>query len=266
MRKSALSMMLLLAICATCKTGASNASTRKDQPCDAETLAAVAKSLGQQSLRPPSKDEDDRSVVAAACKALPSDERITLVAVAYRLPGEQSDDKKGLFVAMLDSKVGALIHSYKTTIEEDALTQVGTGSLWLDTAPYLIAPDKRAFGLVFTSIAPAPHGVEGWGNHELVLFSPDSDALRPIFQIVLDWWDAHDNGPTVSHSCTVGVGERASHGRKDLIVNETIEMEAADGKVSSQKSHHVVRFNGSVYMTTEPAGFDSLLGTLGHGT
>jgi hypothetical protein len=199
---------------------------------------------------------------------LPNDERIILVAVGYRLPGEQSDDKKGLLVAMLDTQVGKLIHSYKTTIPEDAITQLGTDSLWLDTALYLIAPDARAFGLVFTSIAPAPHGVEGWGNDELVLFVPDADALQPIFQIVLDWWHEDDKS-SVSHSYTVGVGGRASHGRKDLIVNETIEIGGADGKVSSEKRHHMVRFDGSVYMTTEQwysEKFDSLLGTLGHGT
>ena len=260
--------ILLLALCATSTAGASAAISRKAQPCDAETLATVGKSMGQQGFSPPDVD-DDGPVIAAACKALPNDKRIILVAVAYQLPGEQADDKKGLLIAMLDTQVGKLIHSYRTTIEEDGVTHLGSDSLWLDTAPYLIAPDKRAFGLVFTSNQPAPHGVEGWGNDELILFIPDADALQPIFQLVLSWWQQIGEGPSLTHSYTVGVGDRASHGRKDLIVNETIEIEAADGKVSSEKRHHMVRFNGSVYTTTEQwysDTFGSLLGTLGHGT
>lgn len=261
------STMLLLAFCATSTAGASDSIQRKAQPCDAETLAAVGKSMGQQGFRPPG--DDGGPVVAAACKALPNDKRIILVAVGYQLPAEPSGDKKGLLVAMLDTQVGKLIHSYKTTIDEDAITQLGGDSLWLDTAPYIIAPGERAFGLVFTSNAPAPHGVEGWGNDELVLFVPSADALRPIFQLVLSWWHENDSGSTASHSYTVGVGDRASRGHKDLIVNETIETGAADGKVNSEKRHHVVRFDGSVYMTTEPwysENFGSLLDTMGHGT
>jgi hypothetical protein len=268
-----ISTMLLLALCATSTGGASDA-IRKAQPCDAETLAVVGKSMGQQGFRPPSIDDDEHApVVAAACKALPNDKRIILVAVGYLLPGEQADDKKGLLVAMLDTQAGKLIHSFKKTIEEDSVTQLGRNSLWLDTAPYLIAPDVRAFGLVFTSEAPAPRGAEGWGSEELVLFVPDADALKPIFQLVLDWWEKNDEGSDessrVQHSYTVGVGDRVSHGSKDLIVNETIETGAADGKVSSEKRHHVVRFDGSVYTTTEPwysVTFGSLLDALGHRT
>ena len=264
-----ISTMLLLALCATSTAGASDALGRKGQLCDAEALALVGKSIGQQNFRPPSIDDDDTPVIAAACKALPNDKRIILVAVGYQLPGEEADDKKGLLVAMLDTQVGKLIHSYKTTIEEDGVTHLGSESLWLDTAPYLIAPGERAFGLVFTSDQPAPHGVEGWGNDELILFIPDADAMHPIFQLVLSWQQQIYQGPNVTHSYTVGLGDRASHGYKDLIVNETIETEAADGKVRSEKRHHVVRFDGSVYTTTEQwysDTFGSLLDLLGHGT
>jgi hypothetical protein len=259
--------MLLLTLCVAPAARASDAVPRRPQPCDAQTLAAVGKSLGQPNFRPRSVDSGDSSVVAAACKALPSDKRILLVAVAYELPGQDSQDQKGLLVAMLDTDAGKLVRSYKTTIGEDALTQLGADSLWLDTAPYLLAPDQRAFGLVFTSIASAPRSVEGWGNDELVLFVPEADALQPIFQIVLSWWHENDDGSVISHTCTVGVGDRASQGRKDLVVNETIEVTAADGKASSQKRHHLARFDGSVYMPSaewpSKDRFDSLLGTLG---
>jgi hypothetical protein len=99
------------------------------ESCQAAVATAVAKSAGIK--RKKSAQED--SVVAAACKLWPYDNKTLLSAIAF---GTDNVDEKVLVVAMLDAGSGRVVNWYKTAVREDAAVHVGEGSFSIDTAPY----------------------------------------------------------------------------------------------------------------------------------
>jgi hypothetical protein len=156
-----------------------NVGAQVEQLCDARTLAAVGRFVNVPNFREPALGHDADSsamVAAAACRAAPAYHG-RLVAAAYR-SGRQ--DELLLVIAVLDGSgnVGA---SFKGTMDGDPALKIVSGSLWLDTAAYDLAPGVRAFGLDVTS--GAARGCAGVGSGaRRSLFVSQGRFVRPVLQ------------------------------------------------------------------------------------
>jgi len=127
-----------------------------NQSCSDETVTAIARWAGIASARIATRDAD-RLVVASACKAMPNAPETTIAAVAFdSLPKSKNPDesKKLQVVALVEG--GKVVAADRSVVEEDAATEIGASSYRIDTAPYRLSPDVRAFGVVFTSSARGP--------------------------------------------------------------------------------------------------------------
>jgi hypothetical protein len=242
---------------------ASPAWAWEPQPCDASTLAVVGKFLGRQDILPWTEDNQQGSaVIGAACKPWPDDAHLAVVAVAYwpngSAPPEGTDATDALLVGMVDTSSGKLLHSYQTTIEEDAMTVLAENSLWIDTARYLLAPEVRAFGVVISSADRGPSCPDSGYEHELTLFVPDGEKLRPVFDTYLSLWQAIGNDPkcppvnSESATLTIGIGKGSSHGFADLVVTAQRQVDrsnddGSDEKVQSKTVRKTVQYDGHTY-------------------
>jgi hypothetical protein len=193
------------------------------QPCDDGTVAAVARWAAIKG-KLTSWNEQDGLIAATACKAMPNAPQITIAAIAFDTnhegPGAENGSKVQV-VALVEAR--KVIAADRSTIEEDAMTAVG--SYRIDTAPYLLSPDVRAFGVVFSSSARGPGCPDASAEDELTLWIRDSDHLRPVFGTNLEGWTSTDSmscgggmegARSESAHVTIAVEKTASHGFADL--------------------------------------------------
>lgn len=194
-----------------------------DQACTDGTLAAVARWAGVKG-KLVSWSEDGGLIAAAACKAMPDAPGTTIAAVAFdtKHEGMGADNGSKLQVIALVED-GKVVAASRSTIEEDALTVVG--SYRIDTAPYRLSPDVRAFGVVFSSSAPGPSCADASASDELTLWIREGDRLRAVMGTNLDGWVnvegagcRGDTGDARSESAhiTIAVEKTSSHGFADL--------------------------------------------------
>ncbi len=233
------------------------------QPCSSELLYSLGRQLGQEGWNVP--DESDSRVIAAACKRWPDDSAQTVVAVAYldstddAPPGERSPR---LLLAKVEGAASTLRERYETRLEEDAATEVDSGSLWLDTARYHLAPGVRAFGVVFRSVARGASCPDGGFDDLLTLVVPDGGQLRPVFSTYLSQWTTVKGTSCVADSdfeveasrLTLGIGPNRSNGYADLIVTSRVRNDFEDGKVLRTVSE-TVRYDGTRYPFEEYSKF-----------
>lgn len=170
-----------------------------EQLCDARTLAAVGRFVNVANFKEPALGHDaDASamVTAAACRAAPAHHG-RLVAAAYR-SGHQDDL---LLVIALVGASGNVESSFKGAMDGDPGLKIVSGSLWLDTAAYDIAPGVRAFGLDLTS--GAPRGCTGAGSGaRRSLFISQGRFIRPVLQdLPMSEWALIQRGRS---ACTDG--------------------------------------------------------------
>src|SRR5450830_886835 len=120
---------------------------QKEQVCSASAIEIVGRFLKIDGFKiPPNGDYPNQEAIiaAAACKTNPANEQITIAAVSYETDKEYT---KALVIAFVDTVRGAVISSFSGEIGEDAAMKVESGSLRIDTAPYKLRSDVRAFGL-----------------------------------------------------------------------------------------------------------------------
>ncbi|MCR6737915.1 hypothetical protein [Aeromonas dhakensis] len=109
-----------------------------EQVCSSEQLAAIKASL-------PSGTE----LTAGACKTLPNQPEVTLTSYIFPDSADHHDEMSlptSIWRVELISQ-GKVQQRFEETIEEDASIRIGSSSIWLDTAPYLLAKGERAFGV-----------------------------------------------------------------------------------------------------------------------
>jgi hypothetical protein len=194
-------------------------------------------------------------VVSGACKAWPDDPSLTLAAVAY---DSGTADEKSLLVAMVQKEPQRVIASYETSILEDAVTEVGANSLQLDTAPYRLAANTRAFGVRFESTARGASCGEASWNDELTLYVPAGQELLPVLTLsmwkmralkgCLSAWSPEAILETVT--LTLSVAKTTSHGFADLLATAAVSTSANDETTRVAKprtEHYVLRYNGNEY-------------------
>ena len=216
-----------------------------EQLCDARTLAALGRALQVANFREPvlGHDADDTAVVAAAYRSGHADD--LLIAIAVLGTGGQ---------------VGA---TFKGNLESDPAVKIVSGSLWLDTAAYDLAPGVRAFGLDITSGLPRGCTAGGSGARRS-LFVSQGRFIRPVLQdLPMSEWNLIQRGRsactdasapeatiTENFSATLGLAPTSTRGWRDLVVTGTASRD--DGRVDERAVQRTtLKWDGRIYSTDE---------------
>jgi hypothetical protein len=202
----------------------------------------------------PRKKGNEGQVVAAACKLWPYDGKTLLSAIVF---STRDEEVKKLVVAMLDARSGRIVGSYAREVGEDASVQFGENSLGIDTAPYQLAKDVRAFGVRFRSAARGASCADGAWEDELTLFVRTAASLRPVLRgLPMSHWKAvkgclgQSEGLVFDEArLSLGLARTSSHGFADLTVTARITREsAADDAVGKPKTEQTtLRYDGNAY-------------------
>ena len=233
-----------------------------EQLCDARTLALVGRHVQAANFAEPKLGQAPDAgamVAAAACRAAPAYHG-RLVAAAYR-SGHQ--DELLLVIAVIDSTTGQVGASFKGNLDTDAGVKIVSGSLWLDTAGYDLAPGARAFGLDVTS--GAPRGCAGVGSGaRRSLFVSQGRFIRPVLQdLPMSEWALIQRGKsscgdssapdlTIAENFTaaLGLAPTSTRGYRDLVVTGAAARD--DGRVDERPVlRSVLKWDGRVYSIDE---------------
>ena len=206
-----------------------NVGAQVEQLCDAHTLAAVGRFVDVANFKEPALGhaaDAGATVAAAACTGVPAYHG-RLVAAAYR-SGHQDDLL--LVIALLDA-AGNVTSSFKGALDSDPAMKMVSGSLWLDTAAYDLAPGVRAFGLDMTT--GAPRGCAGAGSGaRRSLFVSQGRLIRPVLvDLPMSEWaliqrgrsactdsTAPDLTITENFSAKLALAPTSTRGWRDLVV------------------------------------------------
>ncbi len=202
-------------------------------------------------------------IVAAACKAMPGQPDTVIAAIAFDTHHEGPEHENGSkeqVVALVDGRADKVIAAARSTVQEDALTQIDTHSYRIDTAPYRLSPTVRAFGVVFDSAARGPSCPDASADSELTLWVRDGRQLRAVFGSNLRGWVstqgtacAAGTGDARSEDAdmTIGVEKTTSHGFADLSITAHITENVrkngqfADGR--RRTARDVLKYDGKSY-------------------
>lgn len=195
-------------------------------------------------------------ILASSCKRMPDDPGLTLAAVGWKTAKE---DVKGLVVALVDEKAGTVVALLRDEFEEDASTTMNNGSLQLDTAPYLLAPGVRAFGVDF--FGDEQGCGEGGLGPQRTLYVREGRTLRPVLSdlAIASSWYLRGNQPRCTepgftgksvletYDVTIALGEPGRGGWRDLVITATAHRD--DHKPSRLKPLRVrVPYDGKTYL------------------
>jgi len=230
-----------------------------NQPCDDTTVTAVARWTGITNARLAARDTN-RLVIASACKIMPNAPDTTVAAVAFdSLPKSKNpDDSKLQVIALVEG--GKVVAAARSIVEEDVTTDVGPNSYRIDTAPYRLSPDVRAFGVVFTSSARGPSCPDADASEELTLWVREGNRIRPVFGTNRFGWVAVEGeacGPGVGDArseeahMTIAVEKTSSHGFADLSITAHVtKTQRKDGDYSDtgkRTARTIVHYDGKSY-------------------
>jgi hypothetical protein len=248
--------------CLAASDHAQEVGAQVEQLCDARSLATVGRFVQAANFREPAlgHEPDASAVIAAsACRAAPA-QHGRLVAVAYRA-GRQDDLL--LVIAAIDSTTGQVGASFKGNLDADPAVKLVSGSLWLDTAAYDLAPGVRAFGLDVTS--GLPRGCAGVGSGaRRSLFVSQGRFIRPVLQdLPMSEWaliqrgksactdsSAPDLTITENFTATLGLAPTSTRGYRDLVVTGTAARD--DGHLDERPPlRAVLKWDGRVYSINE---------------
>ena len=255
--KPAPATLLLVTLVAQVSIAASehemSVGAQKEQICSASTVDIVGKFLGIDGFRLELTGNAPRVIVAAACKKNPAMPQITIAAVAF---DDGKDDAKAMVVALVDESARRVIASTRGEIDEDAGMRVDSGSLWIDTAPYTLAPGVRAFGVDLTS-GYIPHCGDGGSGADRTLYVQEGKNLRPIFGLTMSYWrfvkggnprcmasdQANDDIVIENTDVSIGLASTITNGYRDLVVTAT---SSEDGGQRTEKKpfRYKVRYDG----------------------
>jgi len=229
-----------------------------EQLCDPRSLAAVGRFVHVANFIEPALGQppDASAMVAAsACRAAPALHG-RLVAAAYRSGHE---DDLLLVIAVIDAATGEVGSSLKANLDGDPAVKIVSGSLWLDTSAYDLAPGVRAFGLDITS--GLPRGCAGVGSGaRRSLFVSQGRFIRPVLQdLPMSEWaliqrgkspctdsSAPDLTITENFTATLGLAPTSTRGYRDLAVTGTATRD--DGNVDERPPFHaLLKWDGRIY-------------------
>lgn len=236
-----------------------------EEKCSADYYDVVKSYIKIKTLVPVSQGGN---VISETCKTWPYNNALVLSAFAY---DEGVEYEKKLIVAVIDTKTMRVISAYRSVIREDAVTEVGTNSLRLDTAKYQLAKDVRAFGLRFISSAIGASCGEARWNDELTLFVPSGRKLLPVLSMNM-YQQKSIQGCLSTFSpdaiwedavLSVGIENTNTKGFNDLMVTAKITVGSNGApieKIKNRVERHVLRYNGKYY--EKESGFPWWLETM----
>ncbi|VWB49895.1 multidrug ABC transporter ATPase [Burkholderia aenigmatica] len=234
---------------------ASAVQAADNQACDDATVVAVARWAGITNARLAARDTN-RLVVASACKVMPNAPETTIAAVAFdSLPKSKNPDESNKLQVVALVEDGKVVAAERSVVQEDAATEIGASSYRIDTAPYRLSPDVRAFGVVFTSSARGPSCPDANTSDELTLWVREGNRLRAVFGTNLAGWvntdDKHAvcspgiaDDAIVSATMTIGVEKTTSHGFADLSITARVDPPQRKDK---RPVRTTVRYDGKSY-------------------
>jgi hypothetical protein len=227
-----------------------------DQICPASTLLTIGRFLGLEGLDVRRSPDARGLVTAAACKKNPGKPDTAFAAVAY---DTGSEDAKALVIVLLRESDGKVLAHYQGEVGEDAGMRVDPGSLWIDTAPYLLSAGVRAFGVDITS-GYIPHCGDGGSGATRTLYVQEGRQLRPIFSLTMSYWrflrggnsrcrgSDQDSEPTViaNTDLAIGLADTSTNGYRDLVVTAVT---SDDGEQHTHRKllRYTVRYDGREY-------------------
>ncbi|OXI58096.1 multidrug ABC transporter ATPase [Burkholderia sp. AU27893] len=252
---SILRLIPLMALVAAPAVQAAN-----NQVCDDATVVSVAHWARIASARIATRDAN-RLVVASACKAMPNAPETTIAAVAFdSLPKSKNPDENNKLQVIALVEGGKVVAAEKSVIQEDAAIQIGENSYRIDTAPYRLSPDVRAFGVVFSSTAHGPSCPDAYMENELTLWIREGARIRPVFGTNLNGWVATTGtacGPDTSDlrsesaRMTIAVEKTSHNGFADLsITAHVMNAESNDDKqpdAGKRTVRTIVKYDGKSY-------------------
>ena len=235
-----------------------NVGAQVDQLCDVRTLATIGRFVQVANFHEPALGQEpdaDAMVAASACRAAPA-YHARLVAAAYRT-GHENDLR--LVVAAIDSGTGQVGASFKADLDSDPNVKIVSGSLWLDTTAYDLAPGVRAFGLDITT--GLPRGCAGMGSGaRRSLFVSQGRFIRPVLQdLPMSEWaliqrgksactdsSAPDLTITENFTATLALAPTSTRGYRDLVVTGSAARD--DGHLDERPAlRSVLTWDGRVY-------------------
>ncbi|MCA8253614.1 multidrug ABC transporter ATPase [Burkholderia sp. AU31624] len=230
------------------------------QSCNDETITAIARWAGIASARIATRDTN-RLVVASACKVMPNAPETTIAAVAFdSLPKSKNPDESSKLQVVALVEGGTVVAAERSVIQEDAAIQIGENSYRIDTAPYRLSPDVRAFGVVFSSTAHGPSCPDAYMENELTLWIREGARIRPVFGTNLNGWVATTGtacGPDTSDlrsesaRMTIAVEKTSHNGFADLsITAHVMNAESNDDKqpdAGKRTVRTIVKYDGKSY-------------------
>ena len=235
-----------------------NVGAQLEQLCDPRSLATLGRFVHVDNFKEPAlgQEPDANAMVAAsACHAAPAYHG-RLVAAAYR---SGHDNDLLLVIAVIDAATGQVGPNFKGNLDSDAAVKIVSGSLWLDTAAYDLAPGVRAFGLDITSGLPRGCAAGGSGARRS-LFVSQGRFIRPVLQdLPMSEWNLIQRGRsactdssapdltiTENFATTLAVAPTSTRGYRDLAVTGLATRD--DGRVDERTPFHgLLKWDGRVY-------------------
>ena len=252
-----LALTLATGACQAASEHERNVGAQVEQLCDPRALATIGRFVHVDKFKePPLGQAPDANamVAASACHAAPAYHG-KLVAAAYR-SGHQDDLL--LVIAVVDAS-GQVGPSFKGDLDSDPAVRIVSGSLWLDTAAYDLAPGVRAFGLDITSGLPRGCAAGGSGARRS-LFVGQGRFIRPVMQdLPMSEWNLIQRGRssctdsgapeltiTENFATTLAVAPSTTRGYHDLAVSGLATRD--DGRVDERLPFHaLLKWEGRVY-------------------
>jgi hypothetical protein len=223
--------------------------------CPEEIYSAVGDQFGLEAFEP---REVQGHIVAEACKIWPASPSLLLGAFAYDSGIEYEKD---FLVVVFDRQSGRLVSSYRSRIDEDAITEAGEGSLAIDTARYELSKGVRAFGVRFHSTARGPSCADASYWDELTLFIQEKTKLRSVFKHDMQYQRALQGciGSATGHDVweygvlTLSVMNTKTNGFYNLRLVDTVTVETnmdnppANIDFKKRQSAGILRYDGIEY-------------------
>lgn len=200
------------------------------------------------------------ALTASDCRPWPAAPgRVAAAVMAFEKPGigAYGDQAWDVVIALVDLTNDQALSSHRATVDADATTYVGSSSLSLDLAPYLLRRGVRALGLRFSSDRGNSMANSRSGT-PLRLYVAEGRRLRPVFCQAMGWQDAGmgviGQDAWDEASTTVSVSQRQTLGWQDLRLTDQLSHYTPDFERSKPvASHRACRFDGDVYRCEPPA-------------
>lgn len=229
---------------------ASSAWAQGDSGCNDAIEAALRAAAGRHK----------GALAASECLPWPAAPgRVAAAVMAFEKPGlgAHGDQAWDVVIALVDLTKDQALSSHRVIVDADATTYLGSSSLRLDLAPYLLRPGVRALGLRFSSDR-YNREAQSRSGPPLRLYVPDGRRLRPVFCQDMGWQDADlgviGRSPWDEATTTLSITPQQTQGWHDLRLTDRVSRNLPDGTESAPKvSHRACRFDGQAYRCEPPS-------------